>query len=180
MKWSAEQQSARSSRSLPTRCLHCLIDFPLTPSSTSPADDACWLLLCFLHHHSKLAQHLSHTMSATPTTTTTAAASTTAPPAKELPQLLPLEEDDEFEEFPAEGQSIAPTLSLPCPSFSRADADERNGVTDWDDKDTFAKSLDKSTTAGSKDASAPKGLDSLWEDNWDDDDVGDDFSVQLR
>lgn len=24
------------------------------------------------------------------------------------------------------------------------------------------------------------GLDSLWEDNWDDDDIEDDFSVQLR
>ncbi|KAM0791709.1 hypothetical protein ACM66B_003979 [Microbotryomycetes sp. NB124-2] len=101
--------------------------------------------------------------SAKPGSTSTApnAASTSTTTKKDLPHLLPLEEDDEFEEFAAE---------------------------DWEDKDTFGATLQKSNSAaaaGDKTASANgsaagKGLDSLWEDNWDDDDVGDDFSVQLR
>ncbi|KAM0748585.1 hypothetical protein T439DRAFT_327846 [Meredithblackwellia eburnea MCA 4105] len=45
---------------------------------------------------------------------------------------------------------------------------------DWEENKTFGASL-----AGGK-GDAKKGLNSLWEDNWDDDDVGDDFSVQLR
>ncbi|KAK9720073.1 26S proteasome complex subunit SEM1 [Basidiobolus ranarum] len=58
----------------------------------------------------------------------------TSKPTQPVPHLDALEEDDEFEEFPAE---------------------------DWneteEDQDTH-----------------------LWEDNWDDDDVEDDFSQQLR
>ncbi|GAA5972050.1 hypothetical protein JCM11641_002472 [Rhodosporidiobolus odoratus] len=83
--------------------------------------------------------------------TTTTTSSTTAPPAQTSnsnPHLLPLQEDDEFEEFPVE---------------------------DWDPKDSYGAKLDKS--AGTDSA---KALDSLWEDDWDDDDVSDDFSVQLR
>ena len=38
------------------------------------------------------------------------APSTAAPAKKDLPQLLPLEDDDEFEEFPAEGTSPLPPL----------------------------------------------------------------------
>ncbi|ORY40561.1 DSS1/SEM1 family-domain-containing protein [Leucosporidium creatinivorum] len=99
-------------------------------------------------------RHLSHLtpMSSTPAGGTSTTASTAAPAKKELPQLLPLEEDDEFEEFPSE---------------------------DWDDKDTFAASLDKGAASEAK-GTGSAGLDSLWEDSWDDDDVGDDFSVQLR
>jgi 26 proteasome complex subunit DSS1 len=96
-------------------------------------------------------------------------ASTAAPAKKELPQLLPLEEDDEFEEFPSEGQLVLISI-FECRANLWTD------WTDWEEKDTFAASLDKS----SKPEGGPKGLDSLWEDNWDDDDVGDDFSVQLR
>ena len=47
-------------------------------------------------------------------------------------------------------------------------------MADWDPKDSYGASLAKN------DASGKTGLDSLWEDNWDDDDVADDFSAQLR
>ncbi|GAA5994612.1 hypothetical protein JCM5350_003963 [Sporobolomyces pararoseus] len=86
------------------------------------------------------------------TNNTTAQASTsTAQGAKDTssnPHLLPLQEDDEFEEFPE---------------------------SDWKDSDTYGASLN--AKAGQP---GQKSLDLLWEDNWDDDDVSDDFSVQLR
>lgn len=44
------------------------------------------------------------------------------------------------------------------------------GLADWDQSNTFGATL-----GGGK-----EGLDSLWDDNWDNDDIGDDFSVQLR
>ncbi|KAK4700232.1 26 proteasome complex subunit DSS1, partial [Phenoliferia sp. Uapishka_3] len=85
---------------------------------------------------------------AAPTTSTsTSAASAPPPPTKTQPELLPLEEDDEFEDFPVE---------------------------DWEDKETYGAKLKAS---GGQDAQT--GINSLWEDNWDDDDVADDFSVQL-
>ncbi|KAF8517686.1 DSS1/SEM1 family-domain-containing protein [Hysterangium stoloniferum] len=60
-------------------------------------------------------------------------------------QLGALEEDDEFEEFPAQ---------------------------DWDDSETNLAHLNgNGVTVAS---------DKLWEDNWDDDDIEDEFSVQLR
>ncbi|KAK1227687.1 hypothetical protein PQX77_009312 [Marasmius sp. AFHP31] len=66
------------------------------------------------------------------------------------PHLGVLEEDDEFEEFAA---------------------------ADWDDSQTDMGAL----VAGGQAPGAPKsGGDKLWEDNWDDDDIEDDFSVQLR
>ncbi|GAA5907806.1 hypothetical protein JCM8208_001951 [Rhodotorula glutinis] len=82
-------------------------------------------------------------------------APTAAPqqPTTANPQLLPLQEDDEFEEFPAE---------------------------DWDEKDTYAASLAAKAGGATSGPEGVKALDSLWEDDWDDDDVGDDFSVQLR
>ncbi|GAA5962445.1 hypothetical protein JCM8115_001498 [Rhodotorula mucilaginosa] len=106
--------------------------------------------------------------SAAPTSTATASTSTAAPSkptttATTNPHLLPLQEDDEFEEFPAE---------------------------DWDQKDSYGAHLAAkagaqgngqgatTTTGGGGEGS--KALDSLWEDDWDDDDVADDFSVQLR
>ncbi|GAA5873683.1 hypothetical protein JCM16303_002555 [Sporobolomyces ruberrimus] len=79
------------------------------------------------------------------------ASTSTAQPtqdSKTNPHLLQLQEDDEFEEFPA---------------------------SDWQDSDTYGASLNaKAGQPGSK------SLDMLWEDNWDDDDVTDPFSVQLR
>ena len=62
---------------------------------------------------------------------------------------------------------------------------------DWDQKDSYGAHLTAkagaqgngqgtttTTTTGGGEGS--KALDSLWEDDWDDDDVADDFSVQLR
>lgn len=47
--------------------------------------------------------------------------------------------------------------------------------TDWDDSHT-----DLAHLGGSAPGQAKSGGDELWEDNWDDDDVEDEFSVQLR
>ncbi|KAF8874000.1 DSS1/SEM1 family-domain-containing protein [Infundibulicybe gibba] len=46
---------------------------------------------------------------------------------------------------------------------------------DWDDSQT-----DLAHLAGSAPGAAKSGGDKLWEDNWDDDDIEDEFSVQLR
>ena len=46
---------------------------------------------------------------------------------------------------------------------------------DWDDSHT-----DLAHLGGAAPGSAKSGGDKLWEDNWDDDDIEDEFSVQLR
>ncbi len=46
---------------------------------------------------------------------------------------------------------------------------------DWDDSQT-----DMAHLGGAAPGAAKSGGDKLWEDNWDDDDIEDDFSVQLR
>jgi hypothetical protein len=46
---------------------------------------------------------------------------------------------------------------------------------DWDDAQTELKHL-----GGAAPGAAASGGNKLWEDNWDDDDVEEDFSVQLR
>ena len=48
-------------------------------------------------------------------------------------------------------------------------------MTDWDDSQT-----DLAHLGGTAPGAAKSGGDQLWEDNWDDDDVEDDFSLQLR
>ncbi|KAF9048616.1 DSS1/SEM1 family-domain-containing protein [Panaeolus papilionaceus] len=48
-------------------------------------------------------------------------------------------------------------------------------VADWKDSDT-----DLAHLSGAAPGSAKSGGDKLWEDNWDDDDIEDEFSVQLR
>ncbi|THH01038.1 hypothetical protein EW145_g6987 [Phellinidium pouzarii] len=48
-------------------------------------------------------------------------------------------------------------------------------VQDWDDSKT-----DLAHLGGTAPGAAKSGGDKLWEDNWDDDDVEDEFSVQLR
>lgn len=48
-------------------------------------------------------------------------------------------------------------------------------VTDWDDTQT-----DLAHLGGNAPGTAKSGGDKLWEDNWDDDDIEEDFSVQLR
>jgi 26 proteasome complex subunit DSS1 len=47
--------------------------------------------------------------------------------------------------------------------------------TDWDDSQT-----DLAHLGGAAPGAAKSGGDKLWEDNWDDDDVEEDFSLQLR
>jgi 26 proteasome complex subunit DSS1 len=46
---------------------------------------------------------------------------------------------------------------------------------DWDDAETELGKL-----SGLQPGAAMSGGDRLWEDNWDDDDVEEDFSLQLR
>ncbi|KDR76342.1 hypothetical protein GALMADRAFT_68021 [Galerina marginata CBS 339.88] len=48
-------------------------------------------------------------------------------------------------------------------------------VADWDDSKT-----DLAHLGGVAPGAAKSGGDKLWEDNWDDDDIEDEFSVQLR
>ena len=52
---------------------------------------------------------------------------------------------------------------------------ERARTLDWDDSHT-----DLAHLGGTAPGAAKSGGDKLWEDNWDDDDIEDDFSVQLR
>ena len=99
--------------------------------------------------------------------------SSTNQPTKEdaIPGLGVLEEDDEFEEFPVQGKyahvpnfrSVA-YASLIIPNTS-----------DWDDSQT-----DLANLAGAGPAGSAAGGDKLWEDNWDDDDIEEEFSTQLR
>ncbi|KAI0059262.1 hypothetical protein BV25DRAFT_1890235 [Artomyces pyxidatus] len=48
-------------------------------------------------------------------------------------------------------------------------------VQDWDDSQT-----DLAHLGGTAPGAAKSSGDKLWEDNWDDDDIEDEFSVQLR
>ncbi|KAF8640254.1 hypothetical protein AX16_010149 [Volvariella volvacea WC 439] len=52
---------------------------------------------------------------------------------------------------------------------------EEFAVADWDDAQT-----DLAHLGGAAPGAAKSGGDKLWEDNWDDDDIEDEFSVQLR
>ncbi|KAI5982764.1 DSS1/SEM1 family-domain-containing protein [Pisolithus marmoratus] len=47
-------------------------------------------------------------------------------------------------------------------------------VADWDDSET-----DLAHLGGTSPGVAKSGGDKLWEDNWDDDDIEDEFSIQL-
>lgn len=88
-----------------------------------------------------------------------------------IPSLGALDEDDEFEEFETEGASRRTTDSA-----------------DWPDSETVPNSAQNSGFAPTDGASvaldmsgsARSGGDHLWEDNWDDDDIEDDFSNALR
>ena len=58
---------------------------------------------------------------------------------------------------------------------------------DWDESEaslsqisTSIKGKSDAGAAGANGAQSKSGIDNLWEDNWDDDDIEDDFSVQLR
>jgi 26 proteasome complex subunit DSS1 len=52
---------------------------------------------------------------------------------------------------------------------------EEFAVADWKDSET-----DLAHLGGAQPGAAKSGGDKLWEDNWDDDDIEDEFSVQLR
>ncbi|KAJ2918875.1 hypothetical protein MD484_g1517, partial [Candolleomyces efflorescens] len=52
---------------------------------------------------------------------------------------------------------------------------EEFAAADWDDAET-----DLAHLGGAPPGAAKSSGDKLWEDNWDDDDIEDDFSVQLR
>ncbi|KAG2234297.1 hypothetical protein BDF21DRAFT_415527 [Thamnidium elegans] len=72
-------------------------------------------------------------------------------PAKKNGQLGALEEDDEFEEFEAEGNKKRRRKKV----FTKQ-------TIEWEDKD------EENTD------------DNLWEDNWDDDDIEPDFATVLQ
>ena len=80
------------------------------------------------------------------------------------PHLGVLEEDDEFEEFPVAGSFY--------PFFIGHHSDS---ILDWKDSET-----DLAHLGGAAPGAAKSGGDKLWEDNWDDDDIEEEFSVQLR
>lgn len=65
-----------------------------------------------------------------------------------------LEEDDEFEEFPAEGKLYI--------FISQFRTTETHFFLEWDSKQEDQTDVN------------------VWEDNWDDDSIEDDFSIQLR
>lgn len=71
-----------------------------------------------------------------------------------------LEEDDEFEEFPVEGKCLY--LIATCKSTWNNLRICLFWILEWTSQDEEDKEAN------------------VWEDNWDDDNVEDDFSVQLR
>ncbi|KAF9565207.1 hypothetical protein CPC08DRAFT_734103 [Agrocybe pediades] len=80
----------------------------------------------------------------------------------------PVEQSKTAEEPKVESQ---PHLGV----LEEDDEFEEFPVADWDDSKT-----DLAHLGGAAPGSAKSGGDKLWEDNWDDDDIEDDFSVQLR
>jgi len=89
----------------------------------------------------------------------------------QLPHLSVLEEDDEFEEFVTQGE--CPSLAAYNPRCSHTPPSPRK--LDWDDNQT-----DLAHLGGVAPGAAKSEGDKLWEDNWDDDDIEEEFSVQLR
>ncbi|EGN99155.1 hypothetical protein SERLA73DRAFT_73710 [Serpula lacrymans var. lacrymans S7.3] len=60
-------------------------------------------------------------------------------------------------------------------SLEEDDEFEEFATADWDDSQTDLVHLN-----GTAPGAAKSGGDKLWEDNWDDDDIEEEFSVQLR
>jgi 26 proteasome complex subunit DSS1 len=109
-----------------------------------------------------------------------AESSSTNQPTKEdvIPGLGVLEEDDEFEEFPVQGEYVrVPNFRTVSYASSTARSARRYTLKplDWDDSQTDLANLGGPGAAGSAAAG-----DKLWEDNWDDDDIEEEFSTQLR
>ena len=107
----------------------------------------------------------------------------------QTPHLSVLEEDDEFEEFAVQGEQQLPTtthekkklrtatrIAGNAVSFSSALAETYpRAISDWDDSQTDLAHLGSVAPGAAKSEG-----DKLWEDNWDDDDIEEEFSVQLR
>ncbi|KAF8504777.1 DSS1/SEM1 family-domain-containing protein [Russula emetica] len=74
-------------------------------------------------------------------------------------------------EPPKEGDQTLPHLSV----LEEDDEFEEFVVQDWDDSQT-----DLAHLGGVAPGAAKSEGDKLWEDNWDDDDIEEEFSVQLR
>ncbi|KAI0687689.1 DSS1/SEM1 family-domain-containing protein [Cytidiella melzeri] len=72
---------------------------------------------------------------------------------------------------PQKEEEKQPTLGV----LEEDDEFEEFAAADWDDAHT-----DLAHLGGTAPGAAKSGGDKLWEDNWDDDDTEDDFSVQLR
>jgi len=72
----------------------------------------------------------------------------------------------------------APTKEETQPTLGVLEEDDEFdefSAQDWDDSHT-----DLAHLSGAAPGAATSGGDKLWEDNWDDDDIEDEFSVQLR
>ncbi|KDQ24485.1 hypothetical protein PLEOSDRAFT_1085661 [Pleurotus ostreatus PC15] len=80
---------------------------------------------------------------------------------------------------PAESSSKSSDIkkedSLHLGVLEEDDEFEEFAAADWDDSQT-----DLAHLGGAAPGAAKSGGDKLWEDNWDDDDIEDEFSVQLR
>ncbi|WFD44057.1 hypothetical protein MPSI1_002722 [Malassezia psittaci] len=87
-----------------------------------------------------------------------------------VPTLGALDEDDEFEEFEEAGMSPI-QLTQDWPDSETVGA--KSQANDHYPKGAASVALDMS-------GSARSGGDHLWEDNWDDDDMDDEFSNALR
>ncbi len=92
----------------------------------------------------------------------------------QVPHLSVLEEDDEFEEFAVQGEHATTALRGNA-RFERLLAETPPTSLDWDDSQT-----DLAHLGGVAPGAAKSEGDKLWEDNWDDDDIEEEFSVQLR
>jgi 26 proteasome complex subunit DSS1 len=111
-------------------------------------------------------------MSSTPNTSKSDANASKAPEkpkSDDTPHIGVLEEDDEFEEFGCAGEHDASNRA------SWGLRDDGAVWVDWEDTQTDLAHLN-----GAAPGAANSSGDKLWEDNWDDDDIEDEFSVQLR
>lgn len=132
-------------------------------------------------HSSTRLEDAPYAMSSAATTSKAEDATKSTEPPKEgdqtLPHLSVLEEDDEFEEFAVQGEP--PTFSqTPAPATAFTPHTNLSPLppsVDWDDSQT-----DLAHLGGVAPGAAKSEGDKLWEDNWDDDDIEEEFSVQLR
>lgn len=86
---------------------------------------------------------------------------------------------DDFEEFATDGEvprsfdRVANPLVRPKLTFSQLVG--RTAGEDWPDEQSYGASL-----GPAPDKHGKVGCDKLWDDDWDNDDVDDDFSAKLR